>query len=172
MYPSFTIFNIASGMFVAGLAMMGIWYTNTWNTAYLPINSNKAYDHFGQLYQVTKVINSSTGHYDHDKFVQYSFPYLSSGLLVSYFSFFAVYAAVVTHVAFYHRYEIALGFRNLWRSLRRGLRRGRNRDREKGIPEGEVDADELTDVHARLMKSYREGKLILLGTIPQPVRFR
>lgn len=57
----------------------------------------------------------------------------------------ATYSATVTYVLLFHRYEITMGFKNLWRSLRR---------RRTG--EGELDEGEYTDVHARLMKNYPE----------------
>jgi len=37
-----------------------IWFTNTWYTAHIPINSNHVYDNTGELYQVMKVVNDKT----------------------------------------------------------------------------------------------------------------
>lgn len=154
MYPSFSIFNMTAGMFCGGLVMLTLWYSNTWHTSYLPIFSNQAYDHFGQLYDVSQTIDER-GLYDHDKYMQYSFPYLPPAMIIGYTFFFCVYSAVITHVVLYHRYQIALGFKGLWKSLRRG-----------GKKEDDPDTEEFTDVHARLMKSYPEGE----HTPPQFVR--
>ena len=162
MYPSFTVFNTASGMFIAGLAMLGMWYSNAWNTAYLPVNSNMAYDHFGQPYQVSQIVDGK-GHYDHESFVQYSFPYLSTATLILYFMVFAAYAATVVHVILYHRYEMALGFKSLWKSLKRGVGRQTNKKSEIGE---ESEPEEFTDVHARLMRSYPEGESSKASPIP------
>ncbi|KAF8141153.1 OPT oligopeptide transporter protein-domain-containing protein [Boletus edulis] len=36
-----------------------LYYTNTWNLAYFPINDNNPYDRFGQYYNVSRVLDSS-----------------------------------------------------------------------------------------------------------------
>lgn len=68
------------------------WWTNAYNTAYLPINSNRTYDNTGKSYKVQKVLDSK-GQFDFAKFNQYSEPWMSAGKLVLYFWFFAAYTA-------------------------------------------------------------------------------
>ena len=152
MYPSFSIFNMAAGMFCGGLVILALWYSSAWHTSHLPVFSSQAYDHFGTVYDVTQTVDAR-GLYDHDKYMQYSFPYLPPNMVVGYLCSFCVYSAVVTHVILYHRYEIALGFRGLWTSL-------------VGNNKNDCPVDEFTDVHARLMKSYREGISL---SIPLPL---
>lgn len=150
MYPSFSIFNLAVGMWISGLAMLAVWYTNTWNTGYLPINTNQAFDHFGMVYNVSQTIDER-GLYDHEKFMKYSAPYLSPASMTQYTLFFCIYSAVIAQIILYHRYEVALGFKGLWRSIRWGKKHG----------EDEEGEEEFTDVHSRLMRSYTEGQSLL-----------
>jgi hypothetical protein len=145
MVPAFSTFNRTLGMFLFGFVILGVYLTNTWNTGYLPINSNRVWDHFGQLYNVSRAIDSR-GMYDHEKYMSYSAAYLGAGNTIVYLAFFGVYTCAVTHVFLFHRYEIFMGFKNLWRSIRR-----------KKTVEGE-DSGEYKDVHNRLMAVYPEGK--------------
>lgn len=72
--------------------IIGIYFTNAWNTGYLPINSNRVYDRYGELFNVTNAIDER-GIFDNAKYQEYSMPWMSAGNLVIYFWFFAVYAA-------------------------------------------------------------------------------
>jgi len=130
-------------MFVFGFVILGVWYTNSWNTGYLPINTNKVWDHFGSRYNVSRAINNH-GMYDHEKYMNYSAAYLGAANAIVYGCFFAIYAAAVTHVVLFHRYEISLGFKNMWASIRR--------------KKGQEDK-EYKDVHNRLMAAYPEGMI-------------
>lgn len=150
MVPAFSTLNRAFGMWVFGFVIMAVWYTNTWNTGYLPINTNRVWDHFGQLYNVSRAIDSH-GMYDHEKYMDYSAAYLGAANAIVYGCFFAIYSAAVTHVFLFHRYEIVMGFKNLWASLRR-----RTRD----------TSGQYKDVHNRLMAAYPEvSEWYYLGTL-------
>lgn len=120
--------------------MLGIWYSNSFHTGYLPINSNRVYDHFGELYNVSKAINNK-GLFDAEKYEAYSPAFLASGYVVVYLFFFAVYTATISYAYLYHRHEIVMGFRNLINSFKK------KRDEEF----------EYTDIHNRLMSNYSEG---------------
>ncbi|KAJ7106264.1 OPT oligopeptide transporter protein-domain-containing protein, partial [Mycena epipterygia] len=112
-----------------------IWYTNTWNTGYLPINSNIVFDNTVNLYNVTAVIGSNTL-FNQTLYEEYSPAYLSASYAVVYGVFFATYTATLTHAFLYHRHEIAHGFRSI-------LSRRKT---------SEMHAD----VHVRLMEHYNE----------------
>ncbi|KAH9890262.1 OPT oligopeptide transporter [Xylariomycetidae sp. FL2044] len=142
MIPAFSTFNIVGGSFVLGFVIVAVYCTNTWQTGYFPINSNKVFDHFGEYYNVTRALDDR-GLYDHDKYVQYSAAYLGAANAMVYFTFFCTYAATISYIILFHRHSVAQGFKNLWRSLRR-----RNTQRPG-------DA-EVHDVHFRLMKAYPE----------------
>jgi OPT family small oligopeptide transporter len=145
MVPFFSTFNLFLGLLISMLVIVAFYYGNAFNTGYLPINSNRSYDHFGQLYNVTRIVDS-VGIFDGPSYEQYSPPFLAASNVVVYMFFFAVYSATVTYAVLYHRHEIMVGLRGIWASLRR---------RVKKEAKPEVDEDAL-DVHNRLMKAYKE----------------
>jgi hypothetical protein len=74
------------------LSILGVYYTNTWNTGYLPINSNRTWDNTGSRFNVSLVLNAE-GEFDYDKYQQYSEPWMAAGNLMIYMWFFAGYTA-------------------------------------------------------------------------------
>ena len=60
--PAFNIINSCVGMFLTMFMILAIYYTNTWNTSYLPINSNRTFDRYGGLYNVSRAIDEK-GHF-------------------------------------------------------------------------------------------------------------
>lgn len=125
--------------------VIGIYYTNAFNTGYLPINSNRPWDHFAKLYNVSRIVDDR-GIFDAAKYEAYSPPFLSAGNIVVYMFFFSLYSATVTYGILYHRHEIMVGLRDIWSGIVRFV---------KKQPKPEVDRDVL-DVHNRLMQSYKE----------------
>ena len=134
--PFYSVFNGFLGTLITTLIILAIWYTNTWNTAYIPINDNRVWDNTGSRYNVVRVVDNDTTLFNEDGYKAYSPPYLSASLTLKYGVFFALYTATVTHAILYHRREIAAGFRGL-------------------ISHKSPFADSK-DVHTRLMRSYRE----------------
>jgi len=143
MVPFFNTVNKTIGCAFATIVTIGIWYTNAWNTGYLPINSNRVFDHFGKRYNVSRAIDHR-GLFDAAKYEAYSPANLSAGNIVIYLFFFGIYTATISYAYLYHRHEIAMGFRNLWNSFRKN----------KNSAEG--SKYEYEDVHNRLMKKYPE----------------
>jgi hypothetical protein len=112
--PFYSVFNFFLGTLITALIVLAIWYTNTWNTAYIPINNNHVWDNTGSRYEVSRVVNNDTTLFDEEGYTRaYSPAYLSAGNAFLYGAFFAVYTAVITHTILYHRREIATGFRDL-----------------------------------------------------------
>lgn len=142
MVPFFSTFNLFLGMFFSMFVIVALYWTNAFNTGYLPINSNRTYDHFGLRYKVKSIIDEF-GIFDGAKYQQYSPPFLSSANIIVYMFFFAMYSATVTYGILYHRHEIAMGCRDLWSNLR-------NRKGSENTQKSDLD------VHNRLMKSYKE----------------
>ncbi|KAI3539852.1 OPT oligopeptide transporter [Colletotrichum filicis] len=135
--PFRVTFNTFIGVFLGGITIIGLYWTNAYNTAYLPINSNLMYNHFGGSYNVSKILDGR-GWLDETKYQAYSPVYLAASSITMYYYFFAVYAATVSYAILYHRHDIALGFRSLWRSFKK-----------------EASTD-FKDVHTRLMSNYPE----------------
>ena len=133
--PFYSAMNAFIGTFVTAPIVFAIWYTNVWNTAYLPINDNHVYDNTASRYKVLKVVNNETM-FDEAGYKAYSPAYLSAGNVFIYGMFFAVYTATITHTILYHRHELASGFKNL-------------------VTRKSAYADSR-DIHTRLMRNYRE----------------
>jgi OPT family small oligopeptide transporter len=137
--PTFAIANQIVGILVAALAILGIWFSNAWQTGYLPINSNGSFDNAGSRYNVSKVLNSR-GLFDEDLYQKYSQPWFSAGYIVYNMACFASYSASLAYVYLFYRQTIVRGFQAIWRQV-------------LGKTE-ETDIEE--DVHYRLMRSYKE----------------
>ncbi|KAL7946566.1 OPT oligopeptide transporter domain-containing protein [Trichoderma barbatum] len=142
MVPFFSTVNLFTGMFLSSFIILAIYYTNTYYTAYLPINSNQPWDHFGKRYNVTSILDDR-GIFDHDKYQAYSPPYLSAGNIIIYTFYFSTYSAALVYGFLYHRLEITMGFKDLVNSFRPS----KKAELEKGL---------VLDVHSRLMKKYKE----------------
>jgi hypothetical protein len=134
--PFYSVFNGFLGTLVTAPIVLAIWYTNTWNTAYIAINDNHVWDNTGSRYKVLRVVDNDTTLFNEEGYKAYSPAYLSAGNAFLYGVFFAVYTATITHTILYHRREIVAGFRNL-------------------ISRKSAFADSK-DVHTRLMRNYRE----------------
>lgn len=142
MVPFFSTFNYFIGAFVTFFIVIAIFYGNAYNSAYLPINDNHVWDHFGQRYNVTSILDER-GIFDAEKYEAYSPPFLAAGNIVVYMFFFAVYTSTITYGILYHHREIRMGFRDLVNSFRPSKK-------------DEVESGQVLDVHNRLMKSYAE----------------
>ncbi|WWC63248.1 OPT family small oligopeptide transporter [Kwoniella dejecticola CBS 10117] len=141
--PAFGTINQFAGAMVAFFMIVGFYWSNIWNTAYLPINSNHVFDNTGSAFDVQKVIDDR-GIFDAAKYQTYSQPWMAAGNLVIYFWFFAQYACTISYAFLFHRREIAHGFKGLVKSFRRGKR-------------DDPDDDDLSeDIHCRLMRAYPE----------------
>ena len=140
MIPFFSTLNKVIGAFFSFFTIIGLYYTNTYWTGYLPINSNRVFDNTGQLYNISRAIDSR-GIFDAEKYEDYSPAYLAAGNLSVYLFFFGVYPATLVYAYLYHRYEIVTGFKNLINSFRK------KKDTEIG---------QYQDVHNRLMAKYPE----------------
>lgn len=138
--PFFSTFNIFLGTLLTLPVIAAVYFANTFYTAYIPIISNEPWDNMAQPYNVTAVVTEH-GILDTEKYQQYSPPYLSAGSVVVYISFFAMYAAALTHGFLYSYPEIRMGVLELWNSFRK---------------KKDVENDRVLDVHNRLMQSYKE----------------
>ncbi|KXT13426.1 hypothetical protein AC579_9906 [Pseudocercospora musae] len=125
--PSWAAINVFGGFaFFYWIVVPGIYYTNTWFTAYLPMMTADVYDRFGGDYNVTKVLTPA-GTLDPVAYAEYSPPYLSATFAFVYGLSFASITAVLVHVWLWHGSDIY------------GALRGRQK----------------LDIHGRLMRAYR-----------------
>ncbi|CAG9983808.1 unnamed protein product [Clonostachys byssicola] len=135
--PYHVTINTFFGVLLGGITIIGMYWTNAYNTGYLPINTNAMFDRFGKSYNVTRILDGQ-GWLNETKYEAYSPVYLAASSITMYYYFFAVYAAMVSYATLYHRRDIALGFKSLWRSMRRN------------------GTNDFQDVHSRLMSAYKE----------------
>ncbi|RBR25937.1 uncharacterized protein FIESC28_01210 [Fusarium coffeatum] len=142
MVPFFTTFNLFCGVLMTCVVILGVYYGNAYSTAYLPINSNRVFDHFRGLYNVSAILDER-GVFDAEKYEAYSPAFLSAASVGSYIFFFALYTAAITYGALYHHREIAMGFKGLINSFRSSRK-------------NDLMDDQVPDAHNRLTKNYRE----------------
>ncbi|KAL1411400.1 hypothetical protein Q8F55_002356 [Vanrija albida] len=153
--PLFTVVNLYIGAIMAMFMIIGFYWNNTFNTSYLPINSNRVFDRYGVRYNVSRILDDR-GVFVEEAYQQYSEPYMAAGNITIYFWFFAAYSSTVCYVLLYHRREIAHGFRSLWRDIKKAFRSWRSKTSAEEAAEVE-DADDLgADIHLRLMRRYKE----------------
>ncbi|KAK8845358.1 OPT family small oligopeptide transporter [Kwoniella newhampshirensis] len=138
--PTYSVVNQVAGLLVAACIILAVWYTNTWNTGYLPINSNGTFDNTGGSYNVTAILNSK-GALDEGLYQAYSKPFFGAGYIVYNMWAFASYTAAFSYVFLFHRKDIARGFKGVYRSF------FKHDEEEDNLEE---------DIHYRLMKVYRE----------------
>jgi OPT family small oligopeptide transporter len=120
--------NIAAGfVFFFWILTPVLYYTNTWSAKYMPISSRGSYDHFGNPYNVSMILNDDTT-FNEELYKAYSPLYLSTTFAIAYGLSFASITATLTHAFLYFRKQI-------WVQSRRSM-------------------NEQPDIHARLMSKY------------------
>ncbi|KAJ7124267.1 OPT oligopeptide transporter protein-domain-containing protein [Mycena epipterygia] len=75
--PFFTTFNFFLGTLFTVPIIAALWYSNTWQTGYLPINTNSVFDNTGSPYNVTRAIGSDTL-FNQTLYEEYSPAYMSA----------------------------------------------------------------------------------------------
>lgn len=140
--PTFAIMNMAVGILVGTIMVLAIYFSNSYNTAYLPINSNSAFDNTASRYNVSRILDANN-QFDLEQYQSYSEPWMSAGFFVSYLWYFALYSATLTYVVLFHWHDCAAGLRGLMKSARKVLRMKGNNEEEDDLTE---------DVHYRIMK--------------------
>ena len=137
--PFFSTLQSTLGMMVSGLILIGMYYTNLYWTAYLPINSNTVYDNTGATYTVAKVLDAN-GNLDAAKYAKYGPPYYSAYNIFQHGQSYAWNALVVVYINI--RY---------WREMKRAI---------KGIAKSFVSTASVyaghNDAQIRLYRHYPE----------------
>ncbi|KAJ6443632.1 small oligopeptide transporter, OPT family [Purpureocillium lavendulum] len=136
--PFFSTANVFAGAFIAvALAIIPVYWSNLFNSAHVPINSNYVFDNLGQPYNISRVLNEDFT-LDEEAYKAYSVPYLSAASTVTYACNFALYLAALVHVGLYNHRDIARAFKNL-------------------LPFRSKTRQAEGDIHNRLMKRYNEA---------------
>ncbi|GLB42837.1 putative OPT oligopeptide transporter protein [Lyophyllum shimeji] len=106
-----------------------LYYTNAWDSKFMPISSRGSFDNTGHAYNVTRILNPDAT-FNQEEYSAYSPLFLSTTFAVSYGLSFASITATLTHAFLYFRKQI-------WTQARRAMH-------------------EQPDIHARLMARYRQ----------------
>jgi len=128
--------------------VLAFWYTNCWNTGYLPINSPGTFDNTGGRYHVRNILNAA-GELDLEKYQAYSQPWMTAGSITAYTFYFVMYSATVTYVILFHRHEVGRAFAGAWKATKRSFKRSSDNEEDEDDVLGE-------DIHCRLMKQYKD----------------
>ncbi|RDW24556.1 OPT oligopeptide transporter protein-domain-containing protein [Yarrowia lipolytica] len=114
--PLYSSMNQYVGMFVSGLFILAVFYTNNNYTKWLPINDNTLYDNTGNPFDVTKILTNFI--FDESKYKKYSPPYYSAANLVLYGAFFALYPMAFVYSVLCYWKQMGIALRDTWLSLR------------------------------------------------------
>ncbi|KAI3466402.1 hypothetical protein Pfo_023065 [Paulownia fortunei] len=132
--PGFSIINSLIGFFLVMYVMTPLTYfNNVYDAKKFPIFASQTFDHNGQPYNISRVLNSNTFNLDLTGYQGYSKLYLSAFYAFTYGLGFATVAATITHVGLYHGKTIW----SLW-------------SKAKNDMHGKLD------VHTRIMKKNYE----------------
>ncbi|KAG1850523.1 OPT oligopeptide transporter protein-domain-containing protein [Suillus tomentosus] len=122
--------NIAVGfVFFFWIVVPSLYYTNAWDSKYMPISSRTSYDNTAASYNITRIINSDAS-LNLTAYEEYSPLFLSTTFAISYALSFASITATLMHAFLFFRKQI-------WVQSRRSMH-------------------EQPDVHARLMSKYKQ----------------
>jgi OPT family small oligopeptide transporter len=104
--PFFAVANVLVGVTVFILiSALGIHYTGSWYSDYLPMMDNASYDNTGKSYNVSKILTSSLT-FDEAAYKEYSPIFISTGQALGYGASFASVTAIIVHTALYHGKDI------------------------------------------------------------------
>lgn len=124
---------------LGGFIILGIYYSNMYNTAYLPINSSAAWTNNGTSYTVQEVITNNK--LDEARYQQYSPPFYSAGYILTVGANFAFYPVYFLYITFNQWTTVSAAYKDFWA----GLRKGKSNYNENAM-----------DVHSRIMAKYPE----------------
>jgi hypothetical protein len=79
--PFFSTAQEYAGSFLGAFIILGLAYSNSYNTGFLPINSSSAFANDGKPYNVTKVIVNNK--LDETLYQEYSPPFYSAGYILT-----------------------------------------------------------------------------------------
>ncbi|KAK3901545.1 OPT oligopeptide transporter protein-domain-containing protein [Staphylotrichum tortipilum] len=136
--PFFSTCTMWFGSLLGGLIILGIFYANMYNAAYLPINSSSAFANDGKPYRVQNVVVNNR--LDETKYQAYSPPFYSAGFILT----------VGANFAFYPVYFLYI-MGNQWTTMREAYV-----NFYKGLRYGKGNYEDSMDAHSRLMARYPE----------------
>ncbi|KAF4345046.1 OPT family small oligopeptide transporter [Fusarium beomiforme] len=119
--PVWAILNVlASLVFWIYIVSPALYYSNTWFSAHLPLQSNSIFDNTGEVFNVSKVVNKKDGFtFDHGLYAQYSDIYLPVTYALNTFGLsFATISSLFVWLFLEKRNELVRTFRDSCKSLK------------------------------------------------------
>ncbi|PWN27910.1 OPT-domain-containing protein [Jaminaea rosea] len=116
-----------------------LYWTNVYNFSYLPFNSSRAFDRFGEPYNVKSVFDPVTGGIDMTAYESYSRLYLGTTYYIVFWTGMATMTSVLVHTTLYHGSAILRGLRGV--------------------------QTEEDDIHAKMMRRYNEAPYWWYGIV-------
>ncbi|KAG5360454.1 Oligopeptide transporter 2 [Yarrowia sp. B02] len=116
MIPFNSSLNQYIGMFLSGLFILAVYYTNNNYTKWIPINDNLLYDNTGNPFDVKRILTDSK--FDETKYRKYSPPYYSAASLVLLGANFALYPMAFLYSVLCHWRMMASSLKDTWVTLR------------------------------------------------------
>ncbi|KAL3454440.1 OPT oligopeptide transporter protein-domain-containing protein [Aspergillus insuetus] len=104
--PTWAIFNVFGGLvFWIWIVAVACYYSNVWNTAYLPFQSSDVFDNTGKVYNVSKIVNAASGYkLDLAGYEEYSPIYMPATYALNMFGLsFATLTSLLVWVIVEHR---------------------------------------------------------------------
>ncbi|XP_031264016.1 oligopeptide transporter 5-like [Pistacia vera] len=129
--PLFAIINVLVGFALVLYVIVPISYwMNAYEAKRFPIFSSNTFDHLGQTYNISRILNPKTFDIDLSSYNSYSKLYLSPFFALMYGISFATLTATISHVALFDGSDIW----RMWKMTTGAVR------------------DKFNDVHTRIMK--------------------
>lgn len=138
--PFYSQLNQYIGSVIGFFCIIGLYYTNYYWSAYLPINSSSLFSNTGEYYSVSAIVDDRSL-FDQEKYNEVGPPFYSAANQVVYGTFFALYP-------FAFLYEVAVNYNPMWSALKN--LGGSLKNFRKSTFEG------FNDAYTVLMKNYKE----------------
>ncbi|BGP20792.1 hypothetical protein JCM10213_008929 [Rhodosporidiobolus nylandii] len=106
-----------------------MYYTNVWDSAYLPMSTSEVFDRFGAVYNTSAVVDVNHLRLNETAYHEYSPLFLPITYATVYGVAFMLSMAVIVHTVLYH-------YKDIWARVKR--------------------VNDKEDVHMKLMKNYPE----------------
>ncbi|KAJ0418813.1 OPT oligopeptide transporter protein-domain-containing protein [Aspergillus carlsbadensis] len=113
--PPWAIINIAVALVVwMYIVASACYYSNVWNTAYLPFQSPSIFDNTGNVYNVSRIISEGSFDVDVEKYENYSPVYMPMTYALNTFALaIATLASLISWTALEHRGSIMTVLRGI-----------------------------------------------------------
>ncbi|POS87916.1 hypothetical protein EPUL_000730, partial [Erysiphe pulchra] len=166
--PFWAALNVVGGLIIVIWIIAPIaYYSNLFNSSYLPILSSSVFDNTGKIYNVSKILTPDFL-LDRKLYEQYSRVYLPITCVLSYGLQFAALASLLTHTICWHG-------RDIWKNGIQSLIKnqddhdfqyqpliGNEEDSSGSKVSGNIKSNVENsifgeDIHNRLMKRYKEA---------------